>query len=137
MGRDPLERHASTPEELRDRLAAERRGTPFLIYRDAEARQVIVELADAARVTIGRSPRSDIALCWDGEVSRLHAVVELVGANWVLSDDRLSRNGSFVNGNRVHSRALRSGDRRELAGGLVRGGRLALSRQRRGHRDAR
>ena len=110
MGRDPLERHASTPEELRDRLAAERRGTPFLIYRDAEARQVIVELADAARVTIGRSSRSDIALCWDGEVSRLHAVVELVGANWVLSDDRLSRNGSFVNGNRVHSRALRSGD---------------------------
>ena len=110
MARDPLERHGSTPEELRERLAAERRGTPFLIYRDAESRQVLVELSQRGRLTIGRSSRNDIALSWDGEVSRLHAVVELVGANWVLSDDRLSRNGSFVNGERVRSRVLRSGD---------------------------
>jgi DNA-binding MarR family transcriptional regulator len=110
VARHPLERHGSTPEELRDRLAAESRGAPFLIYRDADARQVIVELTEAGRVTIGRSRRNGIALWWDGEVSRLHAVVELVGANWVLSDDRLSRNGSFVNGERVRSRVLRAGD---------------------------
>jgi pSer/pThr/pTyr-binding forkhead associated (FHA) protein len=110
VARHPLEHHGSTPEELRDRLAAERRGTPFLIYRDADARQVIVELTETGRLTIGRNRRNDIPLPWDEEVSRLHAVVELVGANWVLSDDRLSRNGSFVNGERVRSRVLRSGD---------------------------
>lgn len=111
LARHPLERHASTPEELRDRLVAERRGTPFLIYRDADARQVILELPEtAARLTIGRHERNDVALGWDGEVSRLHAVLELVGFDWVLSDDRMSRNGSYVNGERVSSRVLRSGD---------------------------
>jgi len=107
----PFERHASTPEELRERLIAERRGTPFLVYRDADSSQVIVELAETSRrLTIGRHERNDIALCWDGEVSRLHAVLELVGVDWVLTDDRMSRNGSFVNGDRVSSRVLRSGD---------------------------
>jgi pSer/pThr/pTyr-binding forkhead associated (FHA) protein len=111
LARHPLERHASTPEELRDRLAAERRGTPFVVYRDADERQRIVELAGTTtRLTIGRHERNDIALGWDGEVSRLHAVLELVGFDWVLSDDRLSRNGTYVNGERVSSRALRSGD---------------------------
>ena len=80
-------------------------------YRDADGRQVIVELPEAGRrLTIGRHERSDIALSWDGEVSRLHAVLELVGVDWVLTDDRMSRNGSYVNGDRVSSRVLRSGD---------------------------
>ena len=74
MPRHPLERHAASPSELRDRLAAERRGTPFLLYRDGVDRQVIVELSeDRPRLTIGRSTRNDVALRWDGEVSRLHA----------------------------------------------------------------
>src|SRR4029079_15394759 len=107
----PLERHASTPQELRERLVAERRGTPFLVYRDAGSSQVIVERAETGRpVTIGRHERNDIALSWDGEVFRLHAVLEPVGVDWVLTDDRMSRKGSFVNGDRVSSRVLRSGD---------------------------
>ena len=111
MAQHPFERHASTPEELRDRLAAERRGTPFLLYRDADGRQVLIELPAAGRrMTIGRHERSDIALSWDGEVSRLHAVLDLVGVDWVLTDDRMSRNGSYVNGERVSSHVLRSGD---------------------------
>ena len=84
MAQHPFERHASTPEELRERLIAERRGTPFLVYRDSDGSQVIVELAEASRrLTIGRRD-NDIALSWDGEVSRLHAVLELVGVDWVL-----------------------------------------------------
>src|SRR3954451_5023909 len=79
-------------------------------HRSGDRRRGLSQLTEAGRVTIGRNRRSDIALWWDGEVSRLHAVVELVGANWVLSDDRLSRNGSFVNGERVRSRVLHSGD---------------------------
>ena len=108
----PLERHASSPSELRERLAAERRGAPFLVYRDGDDRQVIVELSeDRARRTLGRSPRNDVALRWDGEVSRLHAVIDRVGADWLVSDDGLSRNGTYVNGERLGARrVLRAGD---------------------------
>ncbi len=112
MPRHPLERHAASPSELRERLAAERRGTPFLLYRDGDDRQVIVALGeDRPRLTIGRSPRNDVALRWDGEVSRLHAQLERVGGDWLVTDDRLSRNGTYVNGERLQTRrVLRAGD---------------------------
>jgi pSer/pThr/pTyr-binding forkhead associated (FHA) protein len=103
--------HASTPAELQARLAAERAGTPFLLFRDGDGRQTIAEL-DAARVTIGRRPDNDIALFWDAEVSRIHAQLEPVGRDWALIDDGLSRNGTFVNGERIAGRRrLRDGDR--------------------------
>jgi hypothetical protein len=37
-------------------------------------------------------------------VSRTHALLEPAGEEWTVVDDGLSRNGSFVNGNRVHGR---------------------------------
>jgi hypothetical protein len=105
--------HASTPSELKERLEAERRGAPFLLYRDDAGRQRIVELdPDAAHVTVGRRPENDIALPWDAEVSRVHAQLEPVGREWSLIDDGISRNGSYVNGERlVRRRRLRDGDR--------------------------
>ena len=49
---------------------------------------------------------------WDSEVSRLHAQLEPVGRDWIVVDDGLSRNGTFVNGERVNGRRrLRDGDR--------------------------
>jgi pSer/pThr/pTyr-binding forkhead associated (FHA) protein len=112
VSRDPLARHTASPVELRERLVAERRGTPFLLYRDGDDRQVIVELGEErTRLTIGRSPRNDVALRWDGEVSRLHAQLERIGGDWLVGDDDLSRNGTFVNGNRLRTRrVLRTGD---------------------------
>ncbi|MCP9621508.1 FHA domain-containing protein [Nocardia otitidiscaviarum] len=59
---------------------------------------------DRPRVTIGRSPQADLALSWDVEVSRLHATVEYLGAHWTIVDDGLSRNGTFVNGDRLVGR---------------------------------
>ena len=108
----PLERHAASPSELRDRLAAERRGVPFLLYRDGDDRQIIVELPEErSRMTIGRSPRNDVALRWDGEVSRLHAELERVGRDWLVADERVSRNGTYLNGDRLRGRhVLRGGD---------------------------
>jgi pSer/pThr/pTyr-binding forkhead associated (FHA) protein len=105
--------HASTPAELKERLWAERRGTPFLLFRDREGRQTIVELdTGAARIAIGRRPDNDISLPWDSEVSRVHAQLERVGRDWALIDDGLSRNGSFVNGERIAGRRrLRDNDR--------------------------
>ena len=62
-------------------------------------------------VTIGRQPASDVALTWDDEVSRTHADIERIGDVWTLVDDGRSRNGSYVNGERVHGRRpLRDGD---------------------------
>ena len=104
--------HRSTPLELKERLDAERRGTPFLLLRDGEERQLIVELTAArSPVTIGRQAASDVALTWDSEVSRTHADIERIGDVWTLVDDGRARNGTYVNGERVHGRRpLRDGD---------------------------
>ncbi len=59
---------------------------------------------DRQRVTVGRGADSGVVLAWDVGVSRTHALVERVGSEWMLVDDGLSRNGSFVNGQRVISR---------------------------------
>jgi pSer/pThr/pTyr-binding forkhead associated (FHA) protein len=105
MNASPLGPHQSTPEELRQRLAAERRGEPFLVYRDDGGRQQIVGLSvESGRISIGRSPDNDVCLIWDGEVSRLHAELERVGSHWLVVDDGLSRNGTFVSGERVIGR---------------------------------
>jgi pSer/pThr/pTyr-binding forkhead associated (FHA) protein len=104
--------HRSSPAELKARIEAERRGVPFLAFADDAGRQRLVELGDTrSRVTIGRQPASDVALEWDEEVSRAHAELERIGDVWTLVDDGRSRNGSFVNGERVFGRrALRHGD---------------------------
>jgi FHA domain len=113
MSDSPIGSHLSTPAELKERIEAERRGAPFLVYRDAGEGQVLVALdASHAHFTIGRRADCDIAIDWDRQVSRLHAQLERVGQQWTLVDDGLSRNGSFVNGERVRGRQrLHDGDR--------------------------
>jgi pSer/pThr/pTyr-binding forkhead associated (FHA) protein len=104
--------HRATPAELKERIAAERRERPFLLYRDGDGAQQILDLGDAGeRVTIGRSATNGLALPWDSEVSRVHATLERLGDEWTLVDDGRSRNGSFVDGDRVSGRIrLRDGD---------------------------
>jgi len=94
-----------SPRELKAVIEAERSGFPFLHYRDGAGEQQILMLGrERARVTIGRREQSDVSLTWDPEVSRAHALLEPVGEEWTLVDDGLSRNGSYVNGSRVHGR---------------------------------
>jgi pSer/pThr/pTyr-binding forkhead associated (FHA) protein len=104
MSDSPLGLHQATPAELSQRLAAERRGAPFLVFRDERGAQRIVELADRDGVSVGRSAECDVALTWDREVSRLHAQFERVGSQWLVVDDGLSSNGTFVGGERVTGR---------------------------------
>jgi pSer/pThr/pTyr-binding forkhead associated (FHA) protein len=111
--------HQSSPAELKAQLAAERAGSPFLVYRDAEGAQRLVAL-DRPMLTVGRQATLDVPLDWDGEVSRVHAELHAVGDHWVVADDGLSRNGSYVNGERV------SGRRRLRDGDVLRFGRTAL-----------
>ncbi len=108
----PLDAHVATPQDLKERIAAERRGAPFLVYRDADDRQVIVELhPNGERVTIGRRPTNDVVLDWDTQISRVHAALERIGDDWTVVDDGLSHNGTYLNGSRVTSRQrLRDGD---------------------------
>jgi predicted component of type VI protein secretion system len=107
----PLGAHSASPEELRDRIEAERRGRPFLVWREAGGEQRILELADEQRLSIGRGTSNDVSLEWDTEVSRLHAELECIGGEWTVSDDGLSRNGTFVNGTRIAGRhRLRDSD---------------------------
>jgi hypothetical protein len=99
------EARALTPRELQAQIEAERTGIPFLYWRDGDGEQRILMLPyDRPRVTIGRREQSDVALPFDLEVSRAHALLEPVGEEWTLVDDGLSRNGSFVNGGRIRGR---------------------------------
>ncbi len=108
-----MARAEHTTADVQALIAAERGGEPFLTGRQHDGRQVIFGLPrDRWRLTIGRKLESDIAISWDGEVSRAHALLEQVGDQWTLVDDGLSSNGSFVNGTRVIGRQrLRQGDR--------------------------
>jgi pSer/pThr/pTyr-binding forkhead associated (FHA) protein len=103
---------AVSPTELAERVHIERRGVPFIVYLDGDGRQQLVDLGERAQaLSVGRGETNDIALPWDTEVSRVHAMLEPVGGEWTLVDDGLSRNGSFVNGERVRSRRrLADGD---------------------------
>ena len=101
------DRHASTPSELQERLAAERSDAPFVELRDGDGIQHLIPLA-GERITVGRSPASGLALPWDAQVSRTHASLECIDGVWTLLDDGRSTNGTFVNEERVQGRrALR------------------------------
>jgi pSer/pThr/pTyr-binding forkhead associated (FHA) protein len=113
-GRGPGARPgARTTADVQALIAAERGGQPFLTARRPDGGQVVFVLPrESWRLTVGRRAESDIALDWDEEVSRAHALLEQVADQWTLVDDGLSTNGSFVNGQRVAGRQrLRQGDR--------------------------
>jgi pSer/pThr/pTyr-binding forkhead associated (FHA) protein len=109
---DPVADGSARPDVLR-------RGASFLLYRDDAGRQGIVALEER-NVTVGRDPGLDISLTWDAEVSRLHAHIERLGSRWVVVDDGLSRNGTWVNGDRVSGRQrLEDGDMIRFGNTLV------------------
>jgi DNA-binding CsgD family transcriptional regulator len=73
---------------------------------------------EAGRLTLGADAANDLPLAADPTLSRLHAVLERCGAGWCVRDLD-SRNGTFVNGQRVwRERPLRPGD--ELRVGATR-----------------
>jgi len=103
---------AQSAPELKAQIEAEREGRPFLVYRDGADEQQIVTIAEGTEeLWVGRREAAGIRLDFDEEVSGLHAQLEFVGGECTLVDDGLSRNGSYVNGERVRGRTLlRDGD---------------------------
>jgi DNA-binding CsgD family transcriptional regulator len=72
----------------------------------------------AEAVTIGQAGSNDVPLPFDRTVSRAHCVFERIGSRWSVRD-LASRNGTFVNGERVWGQhPLRAGD--EIRVGSVR-----------------
>lgn len=60
-------------------------------------------------LTVGRSPSNKVILK-DSEMSRLHAIVEVGSGGRAVLTDLNSANGTFVNGERITKRELKSGD---------------------------
>lgn len=99
-----------SPTELQTLIHAARRGTPFLFLRADDGAQRVIAL-EGERLVLGRAPGSDLHIPWDPRVSGVHAHLERRGPRWVIEDDGLSRNGTFVNGERLRGqRTLRDGD---------------------------
>src|SRR3954469_13798261 len=121
----PLKAHSASPAELRERIEAERRGRPFLVFRDDDSEQQILDLdSHGERISVGRGLTNELSLPWDTEVSRLHAELECLAGEWTVSDDGLSRNGTYVNNQRISGRhRLRDGD-------LIRVGQAAIAYRR-------
>ena len=103
---------ARSISNLKARVEAERTGRPFLLYIDGDDRQqLFVFEPGSACASVGRDGSSDLRLDWDDQVSRLHARFERVEDDWELVDDGPSRNGTFVNGERLSGRCrLNDGD---------------------------
>jgi FHA domain len=110
---DPVAAHSLAPRELKELLAAERAGEPFLAFRDQHRRLGLFVLGHEERtLTLGRRSETDVSIPWDGEVSGLHAELQCLGGEWTIADDGLSTNGTFLNGERVNGRQrLRDSDR--------------------------
>lgn len=108
----PVRPHASSAAEIQARLEAERAHAAFLVLRTPEGEQRIVPLEEErAPVSLGRGSTAAVCLLGDSRVSRLHAEIAVAGGEWLLVDDGLSRNGSFVNEERVAGRRrLADGD---------------------------
>jgi class 3 adenylate cyclase len=96
-------------------------GAPFLLYRDESDCERMYVLDAERAATIGRSEDVDLSLMWDASVSTVHAEAVWLGTHWTIVDEGMSRNGTFVNNERVRARRrLRNGD-------LIRVGRTVLT----------
>ena len=121
---------STSPAELKAQIEAEKVGTPFLVYRDEAGAQEIVTVGPGSEIWVGRGDAAGLRLGWDEEVSSLHAQIVVIRDECTLIDDGLSRNGSFVNEERVLGR------RRLSDGDVLRFGRTQATFRRPGGRIA-
>ena len=80
----------------------------LLRFINAEGRQVIIHLSARPSVTIGRGQEADVCIT-DPKGSRLHCEIRLWDGDYVLKDLG-SRNGTYVNNERVRVAILNVGD---------------------------
>jgi hypothetical protein len=110
--RDPLAPHSLNPAELQMLMEAQQRDVVFLAWRDGDSTFRIKSFDDESERawTIGRRIGMDVVIA-DPQVSSLHARLQCDAAEWTVTDAGLSRNGTFVNEQRVVTRRLADLDR--------------------------
>jgi hypothetical protein len=83
-----------------------------LRYRDPTGAEREFELRrGTGTVTLGRRTEADLSLPWDPAVSRLHAEFVERAGEWIIADEGVSQNGTYVNGLQLEGRRLlRDGD---------------------------
>lgn len=94
-------------------MVPEAAGTPALVWLDpAGAPRRLPLVPDRTPVRLGReSTQCDVVFDWDPTVSRLHAEVRHEGTAWLIADEGMSSNGTFLNGARIGAAtALADGD---------------------------
>lgn len=92
----------ATGSELKTVMDREREGGDFVLVRDDCGDLRLIDLDPGEEwLAVGRDASNAIPLTWDREVSRLHARLSRVGDAWVVEDDGLSRNGTYLNGERL------------------------------------
>jgi hypothetical protein len=105
LTRSLLDDHCMTAGDRQTLLGADRRGLPYLVYRDGENVQRLLTLdSHQCAITIGRGETADVSVDWDRGVSREHATLVLCDGGWTIVDDETSLNGTFVNRERVRRR---------------------------------
>jgi hypothetical protein len=95
---------AHTPIEVKRLGDLEQEGQPYLVMRDGDGAQVTLELAGLDTIAVGRGDECELAIAHDKAVSRLHSELVRRAGEWMVLDDGLSRNGTYVNGDRVQGR---------------------------------
>lgn len=86
-----------------------------MILRYKKPGGTVIEIALTDKpITIGRSPKADVVL-EDEKASRLHCGIRLVDDEYVLKD-LASKNGTYLNNDRVESVPLNAGDRIRVGG---------------------
>jgi hypothetical protein len=105
------EMRSRTPVELKRLIELDRDAAPYIVLRDGDDQQLEIVLEPDRGLVVGRGNECDLALRWDNAASRIHAELICRGGGWFVLDDGISKNGTFVNGERVHGRRrLRDGD---------------------------
>ncbi len=84
-----------------------------LKYTKKDGTQMEFELSERP-ITIGRSPEADVVIL-DEKASRIHCGIRLWDGEFYVKDLK-SRNGTYVNDQRVDVAKLKSGDRIRVGG---------------------
>lgn len=83
-------------------------------HEPSGSRSVVVEVVPGRRVTIGRLPGNNLAIVWDREVSREHAVAEVCGHDLKVSCLASTRNPIIYHEEPVREVLIRSGQRFQI-----------------------
>jgi class 3 adenylate cyclase len=82
-----------------------------LRYLDESGEERVLVLEGVGPLTLGRGADVDVSLSWDRSVSLVHAELIRAAGQWLIGDEGISRNGTFVNNQRIGGRRrLRDGD---------------------------